>query len=879
MRLRPVAMYADMLSAISASPKLVVAMLDAGPPTERDALAEALLHAINSRGTLMHTLNELIVAEVRSVGANANPNPNLLFRSNSAVTKLLEVMCRLCSGNFRQATLRPCVSVVYEARGAHEVDPARSADPPAMKRAWVSLVAYMSGLWGDILASVDACPPPLRQLLGCLRRATEAQFGAKHDSCAKVVGAIFFLRFLGPALQHPHLHGVMLEAPSEGAMRTLTLLTKTLIMLANHANFGNKEAYMTHMNSAFLDSRLQQAHDLLLQLSNSPPLCRDRAEQLPLALPRNELPGKLASLYTFLRRKPTELLRKASHMGIQDDARNLLRAMHAINPLAIDPLLEDSSRPAAQGDAGSTQSPLGSASRSPREFWTRARAATVSSVRSAHVNSQTRADEVTRRGSEKISPDAVGTLTSALLAAADDPSLGVPFAQAHTGAQQPSRATAERASRDAIVGQGDEALSRGCPGEGRLAREGWGVHADGGHGNEVRVGADGDVYCAEVSYTAAHGSCAHQSDERRSGTAARRSSVDGGLADGDSVRSDEVIGGDGASAASGPIEADVQRESETGDGGSDATVDLGGAATADEPGRDFEAADASEEETERRSAETDPQLHRKALSRLVEPPALLVMSSTASMESADSNAPECATPKASLLSAAPHTLEQRRNSLEGSAEGIFDSLRGRGDDFSRYKRTCDSPGRWVTHGCLSESNLNATLAADIDAAKQEVAGGQASASPRVDAADSSASGTSCAAAHTCGGNDGSGSSGDTPVYTQVVTVHNLTQTIVGSFESRRAIFSQQSAKAPSAQTRKKSRSENDRSPHCSAGLGRSSLISSFVPSPLSNRGADAVEPASATEALPTPPDLPRALSEPPPSANSTTRTRLMSSAL
>ena len=81
-----------------------------------------------------------------------------------------------------------------------------------MKRAWVSLLAYMGGLWGDIISSAGQCPPPLRQLLGCLRRAAEAKFGATHDSAAKVVGAIFFLRFLGPALQHPHLHGVMLEA-------------------------------------------------------------------------------------------------------------------------------------------------------------------------------------------------------------------------------------------------------------------------------------------------------------------------------------------------------------------------------------------------------------------------------------------------------------------------------------------------------------------------------------------------------------------------------------------------------------------------------------------------------------------------------------------
>ena len=101
------------------------------------------------------------------------------------------------------------------------------------------------------------------------------------------MGGLFFLRFICPALLQPHLHGVTDEAPSEPTSRTLTLLGKTLINLANLCEFGRKESFMAEMNHAFIRPSLQAMpppHDPLTDplttrllhpcLTSSAPRCR-----------------------------------------------------------------------------------------------------------------------------------------------------------------------------------------------------------------------------------------------------------------------------------------------------------------------------------------------------------------------------------------------------------------------------------------------------------------------------------------------------------------------------------------------------------------------------------------------------------------------------
>ena len=72
--------------------------------------------------------------------------------------------------------------------------------------------------------SLDACPPPLRQLLHCIADTVGAAFaganGGDLDVANRAVGGLFFLRFVAPALLHPHLHGVTHDPPSESVPKS-----------------------------------------------------------------------------------------------------------------------------------------------------------------------------------------------------------------------------------------------------------------------------------------------------------------------------------------------------------------------------------------------------------------------------------------------------------------------------------------------------------------------------------------------------------------------------------------------------------------------------------------------------------------------------------
>ena len=61
-------------------------------------MSEALIHAFNSRGELPALLGRLADEEVQAAGAD----DTLIFRANSAVTRLIEVYCRVCSPGYRR---------------------------------------------------------------------------------------------------------------------------------------------------------------------------------------------------------------------------------------------------------------------------------------------------------------------------------------------------------------------------------------------------------------------------------------------------------------------------------------------------------------------------------------------------------------------------------------------------------------------------------------------------------------------------------------------------------------------------------------------------------------------------------------------------------
>lgn len=74
----------------------------------------------------------------------------------------------------------------------------------------------------------------LRKLFQHIRQLVERQFGQEsRDLRWQSVSAFCFLRFIVPAILHPHLFGLCPGLPSTGAQRSLKLIAKVMQSLAN----------------------------------------------------------------------------------------------------------------------------------------------------------------------------------------------------------------------------------------------------------------------------------------------------------------------------------------------------------------------------------------------------------------------------------------------------------------------------------------------------------------------------------------------------------------------------------------------------------------------------------------------------------------------
>ena len=328
--LRPVGLYGEMVGRLVASPRCVLATLDAAPPSERVELAEHVLSTLSAHGSLPERAAAVIHALIDAEVDAAEGNEALLFRANSGVTRLVEAYARRCAASYLTSTLAPCVKKILAGRTACEVDPSKCSDPAELRRNWQRLLAHVTDLWSVVSASAPTCPPALRSLLACVRRACERRFGALppaaaaaaaaaaaeakveveveakvevevessfHSPCPphtpspphspsplhspshllsgrqsatamRAVSGVFFLRFLVPGLLSPMASAITHEPPSEAATRTLLLVSKVMISFANLVEFGQKEPHMEPCNEAFLRPNLPSMRAFTLAISS-----------------------------------------------------------------------------------------------------------------------------------------------------------------------------------------------------------------------------------------------------------------------------------------------------------------------------------------------------------------------------------------------------------------------------------------------------------------------------------------------------------------------------------------------------------------------------------------------------------------------------------
>lgn len=95
----------------------------------------------------------------------------------------------------------------------------------------------------------------LRHICGCLQRTVAKRWSDNEIVKPRVVSGFIFLRLLCPAIVNPRNFNLVTEPPAEPASRTLKLVAKSLINLANLVEVGTKELYMEAVGPFIVDNK------------------------------------------------------------------------------------------------------------------------------------------------------------------------------------------------------------------------------------------------------------------------------------------------------------------------------------------------------------------------------------------------------------------------------------------------------------------------------------------------------------------------------------------------------------------------------------------------------------------------------------------------
>ncbi|KAI4541780.1 hypothetical protein MG293_008922 [Ovis ammon polii] len=221
----------------------------------KEELAAAMVRVLRATGRAQALVTDLGTAELaRSGGREA-----LLFRENTLATKAIDEYMKLVAQDYLQETLGQVVRRLCASTEDCEVDPSKcpASDLPQHQS---RLRNSCKEVFENIIHSYNWFPAELGTVFSGWREACKAR--GSEALGPRLVCASLFLRLLCPAILSPSLFGLASEHPAPGPARTLTLIAKVIQNLANRAPFGEKEAYMSFMNTFLEDHGPAMQHFL-----------------------------------------------------------------------------------------------------------------------------------------------------------------------------------------------------------------------------------------------------------------------------------------------------------------------------------------------------------------------------------------------------------------------------------------------------------------------------------------------------------------------------------------------------------------------------------------------------------------------------------------
>ncbi|RPD82540.1 Rho GTPase activation protein [Lentinus tigrinus ALCF2SS1-7] len=241
-----------------------------------------------AKNVLLENIMELADREVDGT----HTSHNTLFRGNTVFTKTVELYMSWYGMAFLEASVGSSIRRLCAEKVAIEVDPVRiGKGGKAVEKNVELLVTWCQEFWDRIYDARRQCPPELRRLFEHIRRLVETRYRVKDDHNRELpwqsVSAFCFLRFIVPAILHPHLFGLLPGLPDVAVQRSLTLIAKVVQSLANLNPAVQKEEFMRGVKD-FLTNSLQAMIDYIFVVSTPEPGTAVKGPLTPLSSDKHE---------------------------------------------------------------------------------------------------------------------------------------------------------------------------------------------------------------------------------------------------------------------------------------------------------------------------------------------------------------------------------------------------------------------------------------------------------------------------------------------------------------------------------------------------------------------------------------------------------------